>query len=188
MQQEYSPLGIRQLMMSSMNCLTPFRLWDSPSRDDSPDAVLKSAAKTFTGTPSILKKRHRDLLSPSPLSERRSDKKLESDINQGFFCTSSLTKEFSRLDVMFDNSGTNQKSNSGPFDEDKENLGHVFVVGKEERRDGPPSSHNRNSEVDFDGRNSLDNIRQGMLMLMLRLSLMLMLMCKFLLESLLNKT
>ncbi|CBI20887.3 unnamed protein product, partial [Vitis vinifera] len=114
MQQEYSPLGIRQLMMSSMNCLTPFRLWDSPSRDDSPDAVLKSAAKTFTGTPSILKKRHRDLLSPSPLSERRSDKKLESDINQG---------------------------NSGPFDEDKENLGHVFV--------------------DFDGRNSLDNIRQG---------------------------
>lgn len=161
MQQEYSPLGIRQLMMSSMNCLTPFRLWDSPSRDDSPDAVLKSAAKTFTGTPSILKKRHRDLLSPSPLSERRSDKKLESDINQGFFCTSSLTKEFSRLDVMFDNGGTNQKSNSGPFDEDKENLGHVFVVGKEERRDGPPSSHNRNSEVDFDGRNSLDNIRQG---------------------------
>ncbi|KAJ9702355.1 hypothetical protein PVL29_004203 [Vitis rotundifolia] len=82
MQQEYSPLGIRQLMMSSMNCLTPFRLWDSPSRDDSPDAVLKSAAKTFT-------------------------------------------------------------------------------VGKEEGRDGPPPSHNRNSEVDFDGRNSLDKIRQG---------------------------
>ncbi|KAF3944225.1 hypothetical protein CMV_029292 [Castanea mollissima] len=50
-QQEYSPLGIRQLMMSSMNCLTPFRLWDSPSRDDSPDAVLKSAAKTFTVGP-----------------------------------------------------------------------------------------------------------------------------------------
>ncbi|KAJ6674099.1 MYB PROTEIN-RELATED [Salix viminalis] len=69
MQQEYSPLGIRQLMMSSMNCITPFRLWDSPSRDGSPDAVLKSAAKTFTGTPSILKKRNRDLLSP--LSDRR---------------------------------------------------------------------------------------------------------------------
>lgn len=159
MQQEYSPLGIRQLMMSS-NCLTPFRLWDSPSRDDSPDAVLKNAAKTFTGTPSILKKRHRDLLSPSPLSEKRSDKKLESDINQGFFCTSSLTKEFSRLDVMFDDDGSNQRSNSGPFEEDKENLDHVFVVVKEEGRDGP-SSHIRNSEVDFDSGNSQDKTRQG---------------------------
>ncbi|KAJ6435037.1 hypothetical protein OIU84_000304 [Salix udensis] len=102
MQQEYSPLGIRQLMMSSMNCITPFRLWDSPSRDGSPDAVLKSAAKTFTGTPSILKKRNRDLLSP--LSDRRGDKKLEIDM------ASNLSKEFSCLDVMFDGS------------EDKENL------------------------------------------------------------------
>ncbi|XP_039044294.1 transcription factor MYB3R-4-like [Hibiscus syriacus] len=72
-QLEYSPLGIRQLMMSSMNCISPFRLWDSPSSDGSPDVVLKSAAKTFTGTPSILKKKHRDLLSP--LSERRREKK-----------------------------------------------------------------------------------------------------------------
>ncbi|KAG7020315.1 Transcription factor MYB3R-4 [Cucurbita argyrosperma subsp. argyrosperma] len=78
MQQEYSPLGIRQLMMSSMNCLTPFRLWNSPSRDDSPDAVLKSAAKTFTNTPSILKKRHREFFSP--LSEKQRDKKQEIDI------------------------------------------------------------------------------------------------------------
>ncbi|XP_022962304.1 transcription factor MYB3R-1 [Cucurbita moschata] len=78
MQQEYSPLGIRQLMMSSMNCLTPFKPWNSPSRDDSPIAVLKSAAKTFTNTPSILKKRHRELLSP--LSEKRCDKKQEIDV------------------------------------------------------------------------------------------------------------
>jgi len=101
--QDYSPLGIRQLMMSSMNSLTPFKLWDSPSSDDSPDAVLKSAAKTFACTPSILKKRHRDLLSPlSPFSERRYDKRIGNDANQGFLCTSRLTKEFSRLDVMFD--------------------------------------------------------------------------------------
>ncbi|OMO91035.1 hypothetical protein COLO4_18691 [Corchorus olitorius] len=121
MQQEYSPLGIRQLMMSS-NCLTPFRLWDSPTRDDSTDAVLKSAAKTFASTPSILKKRHRDLLSP--LSERRSDKKLETDV------TSCLTKDFSRLDVMFDESAagntsqvsqSEHKTNSGTSMEDKEN-------------------------------------------------------------------
>ncbi|KAJ6382856.1 hypothetical protein OIU77_031307 [Salix suchowensis] len=124
MQQEYSPLGIRQLM-SSMNCITPFRLWDSPSRDGSPDAVLKSAAKTFTGTPSILKKRNRDLLSP--LSERRGDKKLEIDM------ASNLSKDFSRLDVMFDESEThnrssllsplsNQEENHESSGEDKENL------------------------------------------------------------------
>lgn len=128
MQQEYSPLGIRQLMIPSINCMTPFRLWDSPSRDGSPDAVLKSAAKTFTGTPSILKKRNRDLLSP--LSERRIDKKLETDMS------SSLSKDFSRLDVMFDASGNHQKSSllslspkqrvsSGPCVKGKENLGLV---------------------------------------------------------------
>ncbi|KAE8675834.1 myb-related protein 3R-1-like isoform X2 [Hibiscus syriacus] len=62
MQQEYSPLGIRQLMMSTTNCISPFRFWDSPSRDNSSDALLKSAAKPFTGTPSILKKGYRDLI------------------------------------------------------------------------------------------------------------------------------
>ncbi|KAJ8751658.1 hypothetical protein K2173_025817 [Erythroxylum novogranatense] len=120
MHQEYSPLGIRQLMMSSMNCISPFRLWGSPSQDDSPEAMLKSAAKTFTCTPSILKKRNRDLLSP--LSDRRGDKKLEID-------TSGLTKEFSRLDVVFDESEANRISPSsnkqvpiGSLIEDKENL------------------------------------------------------------------
>lgn len=94
MHQEYSPLGIRQLMISSM---TPFKLWDSPSRDDSPDAILKSAAKTFTGTPSILKKRHRDLVSP--LSEKRDEKKLEGSRMQEY---SNLSSNFSRLETMFD--------------------------------------------------------------------------------------
>ncbi|KAK7311794.1 hypothetical protein RJT34_10156 [Clitoria ternatea] len=128
MQQEFSPLGIRQFMMSSMNCLTPFRLWDSPSRgDSSPDALLKNAAKTFTSTPSILKKRTRDLLSP--LSDKRIDKKLEIDM------TSTLIKNFSRLDVMFDDNGTQgadllspsmQKANSDTSVEgDKENGGEV---------------------------------------------------------------
>lgn len=95
MHQDYSPLGIRQLMISSM---TPFKLWDSPTRDGSPHAVLKSAAKSFTTTPSILKKRHRDLVSP--LSEQRGEKKLGGDSNQESF--SNLTNDFSRLEVMFD--------------------------------------------------------------------------------------
>ncbi|KAL6533919.1 hypothetical protein OROHE_013752 [Orobanche hederae] len=94
MNQEFSPLGIRQLMISSM---TPFKLWDSPSRyDNSPVAALKSAAKSFTGTPSILKKRHRDLLSP--LSEKREEKKLEGISEESI---SDLRVDISRLEVMF---------------------------------------------------------------------------------------
>lgn len=163
MQQEYSPLGIRQLMMSSMNCITPFRLWDSPSRDDSPDAVLKSAAKTFTGTPSILKKRNRDLLSP--LSERRYDKKLEIDM------TSSLTKEFSRLDVMFDDSETQRSSLPSPSSyrkrnhesssEDKENQDPALEGGQQKGRDGSAFLDNELLDKDFDSSDSQDNIRQG---------------------------
>lgn len=136
-QQEFSPLGIRQLMMTSVNCLTPFRLWDSPKRDGSPDAVLRSAAKTFTSTPSILKKRHRDLVSP--LSEKRCGKKLESDLRRESF--SNLAKDFSRLDVMFDDSA-NEKAMSSltkdqtvelqASDEDKENINPTEDGRKEE--------------------------------------------------------
>uniref|UniRef100_A0A7N0V6Z4 Uncharacterized protein n=1 Tax=Kalanchoe fedtschenkoi TaxID=63787 RepID=A0A7N0V6Z4_KALFE len=134
LQQEYSPLGIRQLMMSSMNCLTPFRLWDSPARENSPDALLKSAAKTFNGTPSILKKRHRDLLSP--LSDRRMDKRLDSDSKQNSF--SSLARDFSNLDVMFEEtatcSTTNQKRDSVSFGDDKENVDPALMRQKEVER------------------------------------------------------
>ncbi|KAG4963152.1 hypothetical protein JHK82_039823 [Glycine max] len=130
MQQEFSPLGIRQFMMSSMNCLTPFRLWDSPSRDDNPDALLKSAAKTFTGTPSILKKRSRDLLSP--LSDKRMDKKLETDITSSMF-----TRNFSSLDVTFGDNETRkadmpssslqtQNSRASVDDDNKENCGQTY--------------------------------------------------------------
>ncbi|KAE8664406.1 Myb-related protein 3R-1 [Hibiscus syriacus] len=61
---EYSPLGIRQLMMSSMNCISPFRLWDSPSSDGSPDVVLKKRRRE--------KKRHRNTYQISP-SEHKSN-------------------------------------------------------------------------------------------------------------------
>ncbi|KAJ4883018.1 myb domain protein 3r-4 [Raphanus sativus] len=102
---DYSPLGIRKLLMSSMACISPLRLWESPT-----------GKKTLAGAKSILRKRTRDLLTP--LSEKRSDKKLETDI------AASLAKDFSRLDVMFDESesresisGTSAGVNLG----DKEN-------------------------------------------------------------------
>ncbi|XP_028781320.1 transcription factor MYB3R-1 isoform X2 [Neltuma alba] len=138
MQQDFSPLGIRRLMMSSVNSPTPLMLWDSPSRDDSPDALLRSAAKTFTSTPSILKKRRRDLLSP--LSDKRIEKKLETDM------TSTLTTRFSHLDVMFDENEAQaanmlppssiQKHKNGASDDHKENCGPALkgehVEGKKE--------------------------------------------------------
>ncbi|KAF3569237.1 hypothetical protein DY000_02019236, partial [Brassica cretica] len=90
---DYSPLGIRKLLMSTMTCMSPLRLLESPT-----------GKKTLVGAKSILRKRTRDLLTP--LSEKRSDKKLETDI------AASLAKDFSRLDVMFDDS-ENQESISG---------------------------------------------------------------------------
>ncbi|TYH13063.1 hypothetical protein ES288_A06G114800v1 [Gossypium darwinii] len=161
MQQEYSPLGIRQLMMSSMNCISPFRLWDSPSWDGSPDAVLKSAAKTFTGTPSILKKRHRDLLSP--LSERRREKKLEIDM------ASSLTRDFSRLDVMFDESVTGntsqvspskRKTNARASIEEKENVCQEFHGSLDNGGDHTEALDDEAQKKDSNGTNSPGNIKK----------------------------
>ncbi|KAH6783777.1 hypothetical protein C2S52_008736 [Perilla frutescens var. hirtella] len=142
MHQEYSPLGIRQLMISST---TPFKLWDSPSRDDSPVAVLKSAAKSFTCTPSILRKRHRDLLSP--LSEKRDEKKLRSSSKPESF--SNLTNEISCLEVfvnecMEDQKGPNSK---GDFIE-KENVALVCEQSKNEGNESIFISGSRISQKD----------------------------------------
>ncbi|WVZ97095.1 hypothetical protein U9M48_042656 [Paspalum notatum var. saurae] len=78
---EYSPLGIRELMRSSLNSPTPVRLWGSPTRDGSPEAVLKNAAKRFVCTPSIMKKRPRDL--SSPVLDIRSGKKSNTEKDCG---------------------------------------------------------------------------------------------------------
>ncbi|XP_076894225.1 transcription factor MYB3R-4-like [Bidens hawaiensis] len=132
---EYSPLGIRKLMM--MSSFSPYRLWDSPSRADSPEAVLKSAAKTFTCTPSILKKRNRDLCSP--LSEKRCEKKLEQAPS-----FSTLATNFSQLEVMFDGNSKNikespslsDKQDAGSFLDDKENMVPVSAPSQVAEKDG----------------------------------------------------
>ncbi|KAK3137241.1 hypothetical protein QOZ80_5BG0449660 [Eleusine coracana subsp. coracana] len=78
---EFSPLGIRELMRSSLNFPTPVRLWSSPPRDGSPDAVLKNAAKSFSSTPSIMKKRQRELSSPT--ADIRIEKNLTTEQDPG---------------------------------------------------------------------------------------------------------
>nr|QHG11439.1 R2R3-MYB transcription factor 11 [Taxus chinensis] len=80
-QQAYSPLGVRQMIMSSVNCSTPYTPWGSPFCDSSPEALLKSAAKSFRNTPSILRKRQRE--SSTLLQENQNDKRVRSEIDFG---------------------------------------------------------------------------------------------------------
>ncbi|KAI4379922.1 hypothetical protein MLD38_006159 [Melastoma candidum] len=158
--QEYSPLGIRQLMMSSMKCISPFRLWDSSSQDKSPDSPLKSSSRIFKCTPSIIKKRHRGILSP--LSDRRIDKKLVTDI------TVNLSRDFSQLEGFLKEGdiqnasrlspSSKNKSNLGKLSEDKENA-NAHVENRHQHAGGCESSCDKNDGGDhvFQGdRNKMD--------------------------------
>lgn len=65
--QAYSPLGIRQMIVSMGNCITPppYHLSsESPFQGNSPQSRLRSAAQSFSGSPSILRKRPRHLVIP----------------------------------------------------------------------------------------------------------------------------
>ncbi|GAB2223099.1 hypothetical protein Droror1_Dr00017236 [Drosera rotundifolia] len=119
-QQEFSPLGIRQALMSS----SLHRMWDSPSSNHSPDDALKSAAKAFAFTPSIIKKRHRSLLTPLSASDKRSEKKL-GVVSQRLSCTASLTEEFDGADTSrgpVSSPTKDQKCDNEKTIEDKENV------------------------------------------------------------------
>uniref|UniRef100_A0A804I5E4 Uncharacterized protein n=1 Tax=Musa acuminata subsp. malaccensis TaxID=214687 RepID=A0A804I5E4_MUSAM len=137
LQQAYSPLGIRQLMMSSVSCSKPYSLWDSPSHDESPDALLKSAAKSFMCTPSIMKKRQREL--SSPMVEQRIDKKPGIEMPCGSLHSSPLSNTENSSMVNLNGavvlneissgyaeggftSSDNQQKEPVLLDEDKENL------------------------------------------------------------------
>ncbi|CAN1218721.1 Transcription factor MYB3R-4 [Linum perenne] len=112
------------------------------------------------GTPSILKKRTRDLLSP--LSERRQDKKLEVDM------TSSLTKEFQRLDVMFEEAESpkpyvmpplsSQKISEVSCSEDKENVDPALIHARDGKEKATDSS--TLSEDGADGNNTKENAKK----------------------------
>ncbi|GFP80259.1 myb-related protein 3r-1 [Phtheirospermum japonicum] len=164
MHQEFSPLGIRQLMISSS--MTPFKLWDSPSRDDnSPVAVLKSAAKSFTGTPSIVKKRRRDLLSP--LSEKRGEKKLDVISEESI---SDLRNDISRLEAMFnecvDQKGAvlllspNSKGNLEVHCTEKENVASACKQAKNEGNEGVFISERIISQKEFNVSECLETIKE----------------------------
>jgi myb proto-oncogene protein len=98
--------------------------------------VLKSAAKTFTKTPSILKKRNREFLC-SPLSEKRKEKRFEE--GDGFL---NLANDFSRLEVMFDECWNLKE-------DDKENTESIKLNsgGESKTTDGDVVTDSRTVEV-----------------------------------------
>ncbi|KAL2651021.1 hypothetical protein R1flu_019149 [Riccia fluitans] len=62
--QAYSPLGVRQMIIPSINCgISPGFPGSFPFRGGSPQSALRRAAQSFEGTPSILRKRPRQLAS-----------------------------------------------------------------------------------------------------------------------------
>ncbi|RVX17538.1 Transcription factor MYB3R-1 [Vitis vinifera] len=121
-QQEYSPLGVRKLMMSPMDCFSPLGLWDSPSQDVSHETDLKNAAKTFASSPHILKKRHHEFLTPS--SQKRYLMLGENGDKASFVSPKNI-----------------QKKNSRSRMEDKENLSCAPERKKEWRNDAALSNH-----------------------------------------------
>ena len=123
LQQSFSPLGIRQLMMSS-SITYP---WDSTPSDDSPAAVLKNAAKSFLCTPSIMKKRQRDLLSPLQKSGGRefSTMRINSTNEFGRKSSSSVIKiEGTCLASYFDDEAPEAKPQAQNIDESREQIVH----------------------------------------------------------------
>uniref|UniRef100_A0A7N2KVY6 Uncharacterized protein n=1 Tax=Quercus lobata TaxID=97700 RepID=A0A7N2KVY6_QUELO len=168
-QQAYSPLGIRQLLMRPMNLSSPCSLWDSPSHKSTPEAILKNASKSFTCTPTIMKKRLRDFLSP--VEETKGDKKLGKDKNMKKF---SLTSPFSSLESILDENGAlamsissieemldcvvDQKVNTAESMHDKANTDHAFEENKESI-----AKENRILEKDVGITNSLEKIKKGTL-------------------------
>lgn len=180
-QQSYSPLGVRQLMIPSTSCLTPYKLWDSPSSDDSPDAVIKSAAKSFLYTPSIMKKRQRELLSP--LHKQRNNKKSGKESRHELGTSSVKENGCFQMDVMSDENGScvasfsstsrtifssscYQKNNPVDFPDKKKNLvdgvgkdgsqvlGTIEMISNNNQRKREPVGH------DLDGRKGI-NVDKG---------------------------
>ena len=92
--QAYSPLGVRQMIMSSVDCFSPpCNPWGYAFNEKSPESILKSAAKSFTNTPSILRKRPRDASTPvdANQNEKATDRMKAHD---NFITPGSLGKKY----------------------------------------------------------------------------------------------
>lgn len=165
--EEYSPLCVEQLMMSPTDCFSPFWSWESPSQDFSHETDLKNATKTLACSPYILKKRHHELLTPS--SQKRCEKKKPGNATNHGYCTNSLTREFSSLELMLGENGDKisygspkhiQKRNSRSCMEDKENSSCASERKKEWRYDAAVLNY-AIPGVKCDGRTPSDKLEKS---------------------------
>ncbi|CAN6344846.1 unnamed protein product, partial [Urochloa humidicola] len=157
---EYSPLGIRELMRSPLNFPTPVRLWGSPTRDGSPDAVLKNASKSFVHTPSIMKKRPRDLSSPSPDVRNEQKSNTEKDCGTSGMSYTRIGKSFMDIpDDFFDSVSPTERTAFQKklkfSQENKENLNQI--TDQEENEGNAKHSTGILTESSVDNHNTPKN-------------------------------
>ncbi|CAN6353329.1 unnamed protein product [Urochloa humidicola] len=147
-------------MRSPLNFPTPVRLWGSPTRDGSPDAVLKNASKSFVHTPSIMKKRPRDLLSPSPDVRNEQKSNTEKDCGTSGMSYTRIGKSFMDIpDDFFDLVSPTERTAFQKklkfSQENKENLNQI--TDQEENEGNAKHSAGILTESSFDNHNTPKN-------------------------------
>ncbi|KAF4384759.1 hypothetical protein F8388_002917 [Cannabis sativa] len=126
LQHNYSPFGMRQLLLPSASLSSPrCLLLDSPIRDSTPRATLKRA-KSFNSSTSMTRKRFYEMLSP--IKERKSEIKFDRDSNMR---SSSFSCTFSSLESIFDENGACRMSISSIEDSmlDETSVDYAFEEG-----------------------------------------------------------
>lgn len=128
-QQASSPLGIRQLLISSINLAKACGLSIPPNLDDTSDSKLKSASISLTHSPSIVISQPHELLSPS---EEAKGEKNHTRGPKGIHGTSRLTDKCLSVDAISEENGASVTSSStGVSTNIKATLDHAFEKGKE---------------------------------------------------------
>ncbi|XP_015898289.3 transcription factor MYB3R-1 isoform X2 [Ziziphus jujuba] len=169
MQQTYSPLGIRQFMLSSTNFSSPCSLLDSPIVDGTPEAILKHAAKRFSSTASIMKKQSDEILSPA--EKTKGEMKFENDTNKLSYGDS--MQDVVNMDCSFEGGKETVENLDGRISDKDDEAKHTGVltehnIGKDAHETNstlinavlsPRSQHRKLERSDLGG--SLDSVSEN---------------------------
>ncbi|PON50541.1 Octamer-binding transcription factor [Parasponia andersonii] len=154
LQHNYSPFGIRQLMIPSASLSSPHCLLvDSPTWDSTPRAVLKHASKSINSSTTMIKRRLHEILSP--VKERRGETNLDRESN---IRSSSFSCAFSSLESLFDDNGACRMSISSIDDSMLDVTGVDYAFEEGTKRVDKLDS--KISEKDESTSNSSDKLEQ----------------------------
>ncbi|XP_062090801.1 transcription factor MYB3R-1-like [Humulus lupulus] len=154
LQHNYSPFGIRQLLLPAASLSSPrCLLLDSPIRDSTPHAALKRAKSLNSSSTSMMRKRMYEMLSP--IKERKGEIKFDRESNMR---SSSFSCTFSSLESIFDENGACRMSISSIEDsmQDETSVDYAF----EERTKRVDKLDRRISEKNESTTNSSDKLEQ----------------------------